>query len=184
MQQDLLDLVGCDPDANRRTDVHRELLLSPEGDQDGERDAAASPTLEPRPRPDLTPRVARDEILEVGGERRRPLDRTVDVLVAEDLASDLRAPLELLAHVASVPAGTRTYSRSADVKAPGCSRFARWAHSGKTVSSAARMDAARNAPSSGGVATSSSPERTSVGVRIALTSERASQCASASQHAA
>jgi hypothetical protein len=41
VQQDLLDLVRCEPDAKRRTDVHGELLLPPERDEGGERDAAA-----------------------------------------------------------------------------------------------------------------------------------------------
>ena len=39
----------------------------------------------PGPRPDLPPGVAGDEVLEVLGERRRALDRAVDVLVPEHL---------------------------------------------------------------------------------------------------
>ena len=42
-------------------------------------------------------------------------------------------------------------------------------HSGRTTSAAPGIDSARNAPSSGGVATSSSPAITSVGARIAST---------------
>ena len=52
---------------------------------------AARAPVEPGARPDLAPRAAGDEVLEVGGERRRAADRAVDVLVAEHLAADRHA---------------------------------------------------------------------------------------------
>ena len=49
---------------------------------------ASRAPVEPGARPDLTPGVAGDQILEGGRVPRRSSDRGVDVLVAEDLAAD------------------------------------------------------------------------------------------------
>jgi hypothetical protein len=73
--------------------MHLQLVHAPEHDQRRERDRAARAPVEPRPRPDLPPGVARDQVLEVGGEVGRAGDRGVHVLVAEDLAPSLHAAL-------------------------------------------------------------------------------------------
>ena len=78
--------------AQRGADVHRELVLAAERDERRQRDAAPRAAVEAGPRPDLAPGVAGDQVLEVGRELGRPLDRAVDVLVAEHLAARLHAP--------------------------------------------------------------------------------------------
>ena len=71
MEEHLLDLVGGQAVAERGADVHRQLVVAAERDQRSQRDAAAGPPVETRPRPDLAPRVLRDQLLEVGGEGGR-----------------------------------------------------------------------------------------------------------------
>ena len=75
--------------APRRPHVQRELVVAAEGDERGQRDAGPGLPVETGARPDLAPRVARDEVLEVGGEVGRVRDRPVDVLVSEHLAPRL-----------------------------------------------------------------------------------------------
>ena len=60
VQEDLLDLVRRDADPARGAHVHRELLLAAERDEHAEREQAAGLPVEPGPRPDLSPGVARD----------------------------------------------------------------------------------------------------------------------------
>src|SRR4029078_1801421 len=78
--------------------VHGELLVAAEGDQGGDRDRAANSAGEAGARPDLTPGVARDQVLELRSEVGRPRHGAVDVGVAEDGAADLHPVL--VAHVA------------------------------------------------------------------------------------
>ena len=75
LQQHLLDLVRGQAVPERRADVHRQLVLAPERDERRQRDRAPHPPVEARPRPDLAPGVARDQVLEVRRERRRLRDR-------------------------------------------------------------------------------------------------------------
>ena len=70
--------------AQGRPHVQRQLLQLPPRHKRGQGDAATGLAVESRSRPDLTPRVARYEVLEVGGERRRSLHRGIDVLVAQE----------------------------------------------------------------------------------------------------
>ena len=76
----------------------------------------------PGPRPDLAPGVAGDQILEVGGERRRPLDRGVDVLVAEHLAADLHAAIVRLVAHAPLPRRRRARDRRTPARRRGTRR--------------------------------------------------------------
>ena len=91
LEQNLLDLVRRDPVAQRGAHVHRELVLASGRDERRDRDAAPRPAVEARSRPDLAPGVARDEVLEVGGELGRARDGPVDVLVPQHLSSRLHA---------------------------------------------------------------------------------------------
>src|SRR5260370_852640 len=54
------------------------------------RDTPADPPVKPGAAPDLTPGVAGDQILEIGGETVRARDGGVDVRVAENLAPHAR----------------------------------------------------------------------------------------------
>src|SRR5687767_5211781 len=101
--------------------MHDELLVPTEGDERGQRHAAAGLAVEARTRPDLAPRVPGDEILELAGEVGRPLDGAVDVLVSEHFAAD--------AHTLVVAHSDRTASTNTS----GCSTFARWAASSSTI---------------------------------------------------
>ena len=93
VQQHLADLLRRETVPARGADVQRELVEAAERDQRGQRDAAARSPVKARARPDLAPRVARDEVLEVGGLVRRAFDRAVDVLVAEHLPADAHPAL-------------------------------------------------------------------------------------------
>lgn len=102
LEQNLLDLVGGEPVAERRAEVHRELLGAVEGDEGRHRDRAARAPVESRPGPDLTPGIAGDQVLEVRGEFVGPRDRAVDVRIAEHFAPHLDpAVVGLVAHRAS-----------------------------------------------------------------------------------
>jgi len=46
VQQDLADLAGFEAVAKRGADMHRDLVLSPEGGQHRQRDSAASATVQ------------------------------------------------------------------------------------------------------------------------------------------
>src|SRR3954452_19809416 len=87
--------------------------------ESGHGDRAAHAAVEPRARPDLTPRVARDQLLEVLRERRLPCLGPVDVLVTEDRAPELHALL-----VAVGVAHASRCSRTPASNASGCATFA------------------------------------------------------------
>src|SRR6266566_4266608 len=93
LQQYLLDLAGRQVVGQRGPDVHGELLLLAENGERGQGDHAALGTGEARPGPDVTPGVAREELLERGGEVGRLSECAVDVIVAQDLAADCHALL-------------------------------------------------------------------------------------------
>ena len=99
--------------AERGTEVQLELLVAAERDERGQRDRASRAAVEAGPRPDLAPGVPRDQILEVGGERRRARDRTVDVRVAEHLAPDLHSRSSLVAHLHAPRGRQRAHDRRA-----------------------------------------------------------------------
>ena len=69
--------------------MHRKLALVAERHERGQRDRAARAAVEARSRPDLTPRVARDQVLELGRKVGRARHRGVHVLVAEHRAPHL-----------------------------------------------------------------------------------------------
>ena len=89
---------GGEADAKGGADVHRKLLLTAERDEGRQRDAAACAPVEAVPRPDLTPGIARDQVLEVLGERRRPRIGVVDMLVSQHFAARAHAAFERVAH--------------------------------------------------------------------------------------
>jgi hypothetical protein len=101
LEQDFLDLVDGETVPQRRSDVHRELVLATRRDERRNRDAAARPAIEARPRPDLPPGVARDEVLELLGEVGRARGRAVDMLVAEHFSPYCHA---VVAHRATLVA--------------------------------------------------------------------------------
>src|SRR5262249_56795047 len=92
-------------------DGHGQLGLAAERDEGGDRHAAARPAVEAGTRPDLAPGVARDQVLEVGGEVGRAGDRAVDVLVAEHLTPRRHAVVH---RASSWRASARSTSSSAE----------------------------------------------------------------------
>src|SRR5450759_4995690 len=82
LEQDLLQLVHGDPVRQGRPHVKSELLIAIECDEHRDSDAAARAPVETRSRPDLTPYVARDEILELIGEGRARALHAIDVSIA------------------------------------------------------------------------------------------------------
>ena len=103
---------GVRPLRSAAAHVHLALVAAAHGDQRDQRHAAAGAPVEARPRPDLAPRVARDEVLELLGEVRRALDRAVDVRVAEHPRRT------------RMPASSNTYSSRRPAAAMYCSRRA------------------------------------------------------------
>src|SRR3954454_21533452 len=100
--------------------MEAELLEVPARDQGSHRHSAAHAPVEPGPRPDLAPRVAGDQVLEVLCERGRALHRPVHVLVSEDGAAELHpcvVAVPLFGHRARC-------SRTASIKASGLATFA------------------------------------------------------------
>ena len=71
--------------------VQGEFLVMAAGHQCRQGDHRAGPAVQARPRPDLAPRVAGDQLLEVRGELGRVGGRAVDVLVAEYLPANRHA---------------------------------------------------------------------------------------------
>src|ERR687893_2605794 len=91
VQENLFYLVFGEAVSQGTLDVRGELLVVAAGHEGREGYAAAGLAVEAGSGPDLAPRVARDEVLEVRGEGGGLLDRRVHVHVAEDLAADLHA---------------------------------------------------------------------------------------------
>src|SRR5690242_19137225 len=60
----LADLVGLQAVAQRALDVHADLVLRAQRDQDRQGDDAARAAIEAGSRPDVAPRAAGDELLE------------------------------------------------------------------------------------------------------------------------
>src|SRR5256885_1999491 len=107
LEQDFADLVVGQAVPLCAADVQLELVEASEGDERRQRDAAPRLAIESRPRPDLAPRVARDEVLEVA----RVLGGTcpVDVRVAEDIAAHAHASLVgVLGHAAILSSTCRS----------------------------------------------------------------------------
>src|SRR5204863_4152445 len=82
MQQYLADLLRRDAVAQRGAHVQLELALGAQRREHGERDEAALAPLQARPRPDVAPGEAGDEVLERRAELGRARLRAIDVLVA------------------------------------------------------------------------------------------------------
>src|SRR5205814_3555361 len=79
------------------------------------------------PRPDIAPRVAGEELLPLGVERRPPRQRPLDVRVAQDLAADGHPALQpVIAHMrpsfSSDPDTRRAPGRRAPAPPPGSGR--------------------------------------------------------------
>ena len=107
LQDHLADLVDGEPVAQRRAQVHRELLVVAERDQGAQHRDRARSAIEARARPDVAPRDARDEVLEVRREVGGAGDRTIDVGVREHLAAHRHPALVALAVGESGIAGHR-----------------------------------------------------------------------------
>src|SRR5207248_6562061 len=173
LQQHFLQVVRRDAVPQRRAHVQLELVLAAERDERRDRYQAPRPPVEPGPAPDLAPGVACDQILEVGGELGGALDRTVDVLVAEDFPPRAH-PL-----VAHVRASTNT-----SLNASACSTLARCAASDNTTRRACGMPTAISSACSGVVTGSSAPATRSVGAPISDSRSRKPQAPIASQQRA
>src|ERR687889_2240327 len=93
LQQNLLYLVLRETVSKGTADVYLQLLQLAQCYQRGQGDAAAGPAVQSRTGPDLAPGIACDEVLKVGGEVRCALYGGVDVLVAQNLATDLHPAL-------------------------------------------------------------------------------------------
>src|SRR4028119_356487 len=91
VQEHLFYLVFRQAVAEGALEVRGELFVVAAGHEGRKGYGAAGLAVEGGAGPDLTPRVARDEVLEIGGEGSRLLQRRVHVRVAEDLAADLHA---------------------------------------------------------------------------------------------
>src|SRR5262245_50225079 len=78
--------------------MRSELLRRAECGQHAEIEEAAGPPVESLACPDCPPAVLGDELLHRAHERRRLLERTVDVLGTEHGPTDLQTLLEALRH--------------------------------------------------------------------------------------
>src|SRR5215204_702462 len=179
LEQHLLDLLAGEAVRKRRSDVHCELALAVERDERHQRYGTSHTPVEPGSRPDLAPRVAGDQVLEVRAVVRGTCDRAVDMVVSEHLAADSH-PF-VTAHAASWSARC---SLTAAENTSGRSTLARWAAPARTTSRASGIPWASSSMSGGAVTGSAAPTTTRVGAWISPTRLRKSQRASASQAAA
>src|SRR6266566_380990 len=101
LQQDLFQLVNRDPVPQRPPHVHGQLLIAIEGNQHRHRDAAARTPVEARSRPDLTPCIAREEVLELIAQGRLRGLHAIYIRVAQYRAAHLHAFLLLISQVNS-----------------------------------------------------------------------------------
>jgi hypothetical protein len=99
LQQNLLYLVLRETVAKGGADVHLQLIELAQCYQRGQGDATAGPAVQTRTAPDLSQGIACDEVLKVGGEISCALYGGVNVLVAQNLATEI--PLLAVA----IPAG-------------------------------------------------------------------------------
>src|SRR5215213_1223106 len=166
--------------------VHLQLVEAAQRDQRGEGDAAPRPAVQARAGPDLTPRVAGYEVLEVRGKLRRAFDGVVDVLVAKDLATDAHTAIVgrvFRSHLPSPVTGSRWF-RISRVTPSGCSTFARCAALSITTRRASGIESRISSAWSTVAAGSSAPATTSVGARIFPSLSRKSASLRASQQPA
>src|SRR5579864_7722850 len=118
LQQHFTELVFGDAIAKRRAQMQRQLLRTIERDHHCHRDAAASPPVQPGPAPDLTPGVAREQILKIARKLRRSGRRAIDVLVTQHLPANLHPLLPALVVVHFVaPATLRCCSSARSISA-------------------------------------------------------------------
>ncbi len=92
VQDGFADLFECRARPPRCTKVKVDFVV-PEGGEDRDGDERARAAVQAFARPEAAPRDFGDESLEVGVGARRRRDRTVDMLVAENLAPDPHAAL-------------------------------------------------------------------------------------------
>src|SRR4249919_650860 len=83
LQEHFLDLVARYAIVERGAHVQLELVAAVQRDHQAERQEAAGVARKARPRPDLAPRVARDEVLELVVELGALGQRAVDMRIAE-----------------------------------------------------------------------------------------------------
>src|SRR5690606_30498453 len=146
--------------------------------------------VEARPRPDVAPRVARDEVLEVGRQLGLVRRRAVDVGVGEHLAAHRHALLVALAVGQAGAVGSRHRVASSKKRmrsaatAAGCSAGARWLASDTTAARPRRTPPAIASAWSGGETGSASPASASTGTAISPSRAVTSYVARASQHSA
>src|SRR5579871_1911504 len=88
LQQYFLDVVGGEAAlGERRAHMQAELVPLPERDHGADHQHPPRALVEMRPRPDLAPGVAGDEVLEVGVEGVAVRNRFVDPGIAQHLAA-------------------------------------------------------------------------------------------------
>src|SRR6185503_2218358 len=181
LEDDLLDVLDRDSAfLERGPHVHLELFPAAEREQRPDHEHAARAEVQARPRPDLAPGVARDEVLELRGERVRARMGALHVGVAEDLPAHARARPSSFVVVHGVTSPDRK-SRTASVKASDCSMFERWAARNETRR-APGMAARSASPSAGVVTGSSLPATTRVGQAMFARLARRSASRSTVQH--
>src|SRR5207247_7068315 len=155
LQQHLRDLRVRETVPLRSVQMELELVEASLRDERRQRDAAAHAAVEPRPGPDLSPRVTGDEVLEVVRLLHRLLDGTVDVRVAEHFATDLESPLVRVVGHAGVL--SPRCASNAPVNASGCSTLTRCAAPGMETRRVSGMPCKSASTVAGGPAESSSP---------------------------
>ena len=96
LHQRLLDRRERDAAADRGAAMQLELLPARQPHRHAEDQQAPRRRVEAGPAPDVVPGVARDQILELGVERVRVVERLVDPGIAEHRAAVLRAAVEIV----------------------------------------------------------------------------------------
>lgn len=97
LEQRLLDLLPTDARGERGAEMELELGFAAERDRHGQHQQPPGLVIEPGPRPDITPGIARDDIEEIGIERGPLRRRAIDMSIAQNRAA--RALSERLAFV-------------------------------------------------------------------------------------
>src|ERR1700730_5063443 len=167
LQQDFLDIIRREAAfGERRAHMKAEFIPLAERDHGADHKHAPGTLVEMRPGPDLAPRMARDQIEELGVERIPVGDRFIHPGIAEHLAALHHAVVSalLIVHVASDQRCVRKPT-TASVKAWGCSTLEICAAS-RIVKAAPGIWLRMNSPAETRVDMSWRPAMTSVGLLI------------------
>src|SRR5215472_6553454 len=183
LQNDFLNLFTRHLIAQRRAHMHFEFLRAIEGNGHAQRHEAPRMARKSRARPDFSPCVACDQVLERLGERIHPRKRLIHVLIAKHRPAHFESLRIAIAVVHSLPSYSRRNLFTAPVNCPGASTFAR-CEAGTSTHWAPGMPFAKNCASRGGVTGSWLPTIMRVLDLIAETDSRKSPSRTAAQHAA